>query len=161
MPVVLKWESIGNGVQRAKVIGGWLVTYDSGEGGGITFVPDPDYSWFGEEHEEYFKEEEIEEVEENIIETFHALEYELDSDANYTRRYYPKGEEQLRQAQGIILESELKAILKDDEKILRLLDKALKNLLKKGEIVKVDEIDNFPEKGKIKILNGYKLKDND
>lgn len=43
----LFWEDIGNRVSRTKVPGGWLLTYDNLEGGGITFLPDSTYSWFG------------------------------------------------------------------------------------------------------------------
>ncbi len=52
----LKWEIVestaisGRGlvtdkIDRAKVPGGWLVAYKMFEGGGLTFVPDPDHTW--------------------------------------------------------------------------------------------------------------------
>ena len=51
----LKWEEIdqtGNfispirDIERAKVPGGWLVRTQLGnDGGGLTFIPDPNHSW--------------------------------------------------------------------------------------------------------------------
>jgi hypothetical protein len=49
----LKWERIGAGawstpgsaIVRAKIPGGWLVTYESS--GGLAFVPDPNHQWDG------------------------------------------------------------------------------------------------------------------
>ena len=48
----LVWEAVKNSgeiwsffIARAKVPGGWLGVYTHGDGGGITFVPDPNYTW--------------------------------------------------------------------------------------------------------------------
>jgi hypothetical protein len=46
----LVWEMIEaepsyRQIERAKVPGGWLVRMSVGDGGGITFVPDPKHEW--------------------------------------------------------------------------------------------------------------------
>ena len=50
----LRWEKIKQTggtitdyapLERAKVPGGWLVRTALYDGGGLTFVPDPDYFW--------------------------------------------------------------------------------------------------------------------
>ena len=43
----LEWEEIGGRLEadRAKIPGGWLVAVGSGNGGGVTFVPDPNHEW--------------------------------------------------------------------------------------------------------------------
>ena len=46
----LLWEMIEaepsyRKIERAKVLGGWLIRMEVGDGGGITFVPDPNYEW--------------------------------------------------------------------------------------------------------------------
>jgi hypothetical protein len=48
----LEWESlsaIGDVIStyRTKVLGGWLVFVDSGDGSGLTFLPDPMHHWDG------------------------------------------------------------------------------------------------------------------
>lgn len=55
----LKWETIGvppapwgtRSLFRTKVPGGWLVILfaedQSGTGGGVTFIPDPNHEWDG------------------------------------------------------------------------------------------------------------------
>lgn len=42
----LKWEQVDGTicVHRAKVLGGWLVIAQC-DGTGLTFVPDPNYTW--------------------------------------------------------------------------------------------------------------------
>jgi hypothetical protein len=47
----LVWEMVDGDpsyrkIERAKVLGGWLVRMEVGSsGGGITFVPDPNHEW--------------------------------------------------------------------------------------------------------------------
>jgi hypothetical protein len=46
----LAWEMIEaepsyRKIERTKVPGGWLVRMEVGDGGGITFVPDPNHEW--------------------------------------------------------------------------------------------------------------------
>jgi len=46
----LAWEMIEGEpyyrkIERAKVPGGWLIRMEVGDGGGITFVPDPNHEW--------------------------------------------------------------------------------------------------------------------
>jgi len=45
--VVLEWVEIGGRLEadRAKIPGGWLVSVGIGNGGGVTFVPDPNHEW--------------------------------------------------------------------------------------------------------------------
>jgi len=38
----------GWGIQRTAIPGGWLVLFERGEAGGLTFVPDQYHSWNGE-----------------------------------------------------------------------------------------------------------------
>jgi hypothetical protein len=40
-------ESSHGIVERAKVPGGWFVTFHVGSSAGITFYPDPDHEWDG------------------------------------------------------------------------------------------------------------------
>lgn len=40
-----KWGSIVPPLHRARVPGGWLVGFNTGSGGGLTFVPDPGHQW--------------------------------------------------------------------------------------------------------------------
>jgi len=51
MAVSMDWQILKNRapwIERAKIPGGWLVTYESNQGNGITFVPDPDHIWNGD-----------------------------------------------------------------------------------------------------------------
>lgn len=34
-------------IRRAKVPGGWLITHNWSEAGGLTFFPDPEHKWDG------------------------------------------------------------------------------------------------------------------
>ncbi|MGV6826597.1 MAG: hypothetical protein ACWA5Q_06450 [bacterium] len=51
----LKWKDIEcdggpKSMYRAKIPGGWLLSvrgYDDKEGGGLTFIPDPNHEWDG------------------------------------------------------------------------------------------------------------------
>ncbi|WP_295964605.1 DNA primase [uncultured Xanthomonas sp.] len=71
----LEWETLGNEgaveaivTQRARVFGGWLVRAGSGANAPLTFVPDPEGRWdgedFGEDDYEYEEDDEEEEDEE-------------------------------------------------------------------------------------------------
>jgi hypothetical protein len=49
---MLKWEGLRSSdydfrLQRAKILGGWLVRQYSRNGEAMTFVPDPDHKWDG------------------------------------------------------------------------------------------------------------------
>lgn len=46
----LRWERLASSYQetlRAKVPGGWLVSFGNASGRGLTFYPDPDHQWDG------------------------------------------------------------------------------------------------------------------
>jgi hypothetical protein len=47
--MVLDWELLDrdedNRIDRAKVLGGWLVRFHGCYKGGLTFVPDPKHKW--------------------------------------------------------------------------------------------------------------------
>jgi hypothetical protein len=71
----LQWEVLGNegasegfATQRARVFGGWLVRVGNGANAPLTFVPDPEGRWdgedFGEDDYEYEDDEEEDESEE-------------------------------------------------------------------------------------------------
>ena len=45
--VSIKWNDMTDGVRRARVPGGWLVTADlrNSAAQGMAFVPDPEHAW--------------------------------------------------------------------------------------------------------------------
>ncbi|KAB7772267.1 hypothetical protein [Xanthomonas maliensis] len=70
----LEWETLENEgatdtitTQRARVFGGWLVRVGAGANAPLTFVPDPEGRWdgedFGEDDYEYEDDEESEDEE--------------------------------------------------------------------------------------------------
>lgn len=75
-PFNLEWETLGNEgasdaitTQRARVFGGWLVRVGAGANAPLTFVPDGEGRWdgedFGEDDYEYEDDEEEDEEDES------------------------------------------------------------------------------------------------